>query len=276
MVCRAFAVVAVSAAFASVAVAPLACGLTADFTGLQGGAASAVPTTSTSSSSCASRSPAPTFCDDFDHETLPGAWDVFHSVGGSMLIDPGSHVSPPSSLLAAFAPLQPGQLLDTALRKRFTLPPSRGTTTFALAVEPVAADTTPNAVIVLASIDFLDAMANRYSLQLALTQGMAGLIVTLGEQSGFVDGGMSYVEHALRDPLVLGRWTKIRLDVTRTAPQTASVRLAFDDRVELDAVPLQVTVNATTLQATLGTTFVSLPSKGWTIRYDDVTVDLVP
>ena len=100
--------------------------------------------------------------------------------------------------------------------------------------------------------------------------------MTLGEQSGFVDGGMSYVEHALRDPLVLGRWTKIRIDVTRTAPQTASVRLTFDDRVELDAVPLQVTVNATTLQATLGTTFVSLPSKGWTIRYDDVTVDLAP
>lgn len=257
-----------------VAIACAACGITADFSGLQGGAP--LPPTPPPTSSCASRTPVPTFCDDFDHEPLPGVWDVFHQVGGSLAIDPGAHVSAPSSLVARFAALTAGQLLDTTLRKRLALPAAPGRTTFELAVQPVIVDAAPGAVIVIYAVDFLDAAKNRYTLQLTLRQTAGELSVTLGEQSGFVDGGMAYVEHALADPLTVGRWTKIRLDVTRTAPQAATARLTFDGRVELDAVALQVTVNATSIVAALGSTFESLPSKEWVIRYDDVVVDLTP
>ena len=262
------------AGVSAVAVACGACGITADFSGLQGGSPS--PPTPPPTSSCASRAPVPTFCDDFDHESLPGAWDVFHEVGGSLAIDPGAHVSAPSSLVARFSALAPGQLLDTALRKTLSLPASRGTMTFELAVQPVTVDATPGAVIVIAAIDFFDAANNRYTLQLTLRQAAGRSSVTLGEQSGFVDGGMAYVEHALNDPLTVGAWTTIRLDVTRTAPQAATARLTFDGRVELDAVALQVTVNATSIVAALGSAFESLPSKEWVIRYDDVVLDLTP
>jgi hypothetical protein len=267
-------------ALVGVAVAPaalFACGLTADFGGLQGGtpdAASSPPPPP--SSSCASRTPAPTFCDDFDHASLPGAWDVFHQIGGSLAIESSASVSPPSSLVVIFSALDPGQLLDTALRKRFALPPSRGTTALELAVRPVTADPTPGAVVVLFSLDFFDAANNRYSLQFALRQTPGGLSVTLGEQSGFIDGGMAYVEHPLPDPLTLGTWTKVRIEVARTAPRSATARVTFDGRVELDSVPLSVTVDAAALLVSIGSTFESLPSKPWSIRYDDVVIDLAP
>ena len=53
----------------------------------------------------------------------------------------------------------------------------------------------------------------------------------------------------------------------------ASVHVTFNGAPELDT-PLTMTVDAQTLQLTLGSSFETEPSGGWKNRYDNVRLDL--
>jgi hypothetical protein len=221
---------------------------------------------------CASLSPRPVFCDDFDEHPLPGVWDTLTQTGGTVTLDNAASVSPPKSLLAKDSALQPGQPLDSALRMHFSLPPPPTTFVWDFWIQPVAVDTGTTAAIVFASIDFTDGASNRYSVQFTLFQNGGPLGVRMEEQSGFADGGSSYTAHPLPDPLPIGKWTDLRLTLTRTAATSASARVTFDSAVEMDA-PIGMTVNGSTLQMTIGSSYETEPSQGWTIRYDNVTLN---
>jgi hypothetical protein len=221
---------------------------------------------------CASQVPQPSFCDDFDEHPLPGAWGTFDQVGGSLVLDKAAFVSPPHSLLAQDSPLQPNQALDNALRSRFTLPMPPSKIVLQFEVQPVAADTSSGAATVVAALDFVDVSNNRYSAQFALVQQGGVLRLRLEEQSGFVDGGNAYVAHQLPDSLSAGMWTNVRLVITRTAATTASAHVSFGSVSEIDTA-LAMTVNGTTLQLAIGSSFETEPSQGWKIRYDDIKLD---
>jgi hypothetical protein len=222
---------------------------------------------------CASLSPPPMFCDDFDVHPLPGVWDGLTQTGGTVALDTGASVSPPRSLLATDSPLGTGQSLDAALFKHFTLPSPPTTLSWSFQLQPVAVDTTTGTALVLASLDFVDTPGNRYSVQFTLEQDGGPVRLRLEEQSGLLDGGSSYVPHSLPDSLPLGKWTDVRLVMTRSGPTAASVEVSFGSTTELATTSLSMNVDATTVQMAVGSRFETEPSQGWTTRYDNVVLN---
>ena len=225
---------------------------------------------------CASQVPKPRFCDDFDQTPLPGAWNGFDQVGGVLRLESSSFVSPPNSLLGRFAAGVAGQL-NTALRARFPLPAPPTTITMRFQVQPSLGDPADQAVVAFASLDFFDAANNRYSPEFTLFRAKGAIRLQFGEQSALVGGGgTKYLAHDVPDPLPTGKWTSVRLVVTRGAVMTASARLFFGEdpgsTLEVDT-PLAMSVKATTLQLTIGSSFETLPSQGWEILYDNVVLD---
>ncbi len=219
---------------------------------------------------CASLSPQPVFCEDFDEHPLPGVWTP-SQVGGSLTLFQLASVSPPSSLDVHFWALQGGQPLDTALRVQFPLPAPPTTIAWEFQIRPIALDTTPNGAAVMASLDFADGANNRYSVQFTMFRVSSNAQLRLEEQSGFTDGGTSYAMHALPDPLANG-WTRVQLVLTRSGPTTASVHVAYGAKTELDT-SLQMNVNASVLHVTIGSSYETEPSSGWDAFYDNVIVN---
>jgi len=225
---------------------------------------------------CASLSPQPTFCDDFDEHSLPGAWTSFTQTGGTLTLDPMVSVSPPNSLLATEMPLAYGQPLDTAVRTQFPLSAPPTTIGLDFQFQPVQADPDAGAATVVASLDFTDAANNRYTVQFTLVQQGIAVSMRLEEQAGFIDGGSSYVSHALPDPLGIGTWTPIALKVNRTGANAATATVTFGSAAEINDIALAMSVNATLIQLTIGSSFESEPSAGWKNRYDNVVLDIQP
>jgi hypothetical protein len=225
---------------------------------------------------CASLSPQTTFCDDFDEHPLPGLWTSFTQTGGTLTRDPAAFVSSPNSLLAQDSPLASGQALDTAVRTQFSLPAPPTTIELDFQLQPVQADSDAGAATVVASLDFTDVANNRYTVQFTLVQqGIAALSMRMEEQAGFIDGGSSYTSHPLPDPLDVGTWTSVGLKVNRTAANAATAHVTFGTAAEID-VALAMSVNATSIQLTIGSSYESEPSGGWKDRYDNVVLNVQP
>ncbi len=223
---------------------------------------------------CASFCRPPTFCDDFDEHGL-GLWTVT-ATGGTIAEDTISYVSPPRSLFAQDDALTSG-LLDDAARATFVLMPAPSTFILQFQFEPVSTDLTPSAATVVASLDFTDAPGNRYTVQLTLAQPLTPSSSTVGmrfeEQAGLTDGGTFYVSHPLPDTVPVGSWTPMTLVIHRTAAFAAAAKVYFGSNQE-GSVSLQMDVDATMLQLTIGSAYESYPSKGWKNRYDDVLLDI--
>jgi hypothetical protein len=214
------------------------------------------------------------FCDDFDEHPLPGPWETFHENGGTLTLDDAASASPPRSLLELASPLDAGPI-DLGLRTApLAMPSLPATIRFELAFLPAAVDPTANAAILLASLDFDDAAQNRYSLILTLFPVNDVLTLSLGEQSGLADGAAPYVPHTVPNPIALGAWTRIALAVTYTDSSTATAQLSLDGTPQFATpIALQPTVaDASQVLAGIGSTYETIPSAGWTLRYDDVVL----
>jgi hypothetical protein len=216
------------------------------------------------------------FCDDFDEAPLPGSWNTYHEMSGTLTDTDAASVSPPSSLEEQTASLPLGQGIDVALRKQLTLPPIPSTSRFAFSLEPVTVDPAANATIVLVAIDFSDALppapVNRYSVQLSLTiDGTGAATMALGEQSGFTDGSAPYVNHPLppTTTLAVGQFTDVAIEIQWSSATSVEGRVFLGAAQVLD-VPLTMTVTPIALQIGVGTSYVTEPSPGWTLRFDNV------
>jgi hypothetical protein len=226
-----------------------------------------------SSGFCASKS-GPLFCDDFESHGLPGPWATFHQTGGSLTIDEATSTSPPASLLEQATPLSAGTI-DLGLRTApLAMPALPATVHVEVAFDPVQVDPTPNAGIVIASLDFDDAIQNRYSIILTLFPESDVLTLSLGEQTGFVDGGTAYTPHTVPTSIPKATWTRIAIDVTFTDATTATAQLSLGGASAFSPpVALHPTfAGMTQILFGIGSTYETVPSAGWTLRYDDVLV----
>ena len=221
---------------------------------------------------CATLNPSPLFCEDFDVRPLPGLWTTVHQVGGSLAMDTATFVSAPNALLARSSALPIGAGLDNVLRAMFALQVTPSAVTLDFQVRPAVVDPTPNAALVLAAVDFIDAANDRYSVQLSLVNSAGALNVLLEEQTGFADGTTAYLAHPIPDPLAVGQWTRVLLAIALTGSTTGQAHVSFGAAHELDA-PLQVRVTATKLQLDIGSSYESEPSMGWNVLYDNVAFD---
>jgi hypothetical protein len=211
------------------------------------------------------------FCDDFDEGPLPGAWDAFDEVGGALTETDAAFVSPLDSLDETTDPDDGGHPVDVALRTPFPLPPSPSTISFAFDLEPVTIDPMGAASIVLEAIDFLDGAGDRYSVELSIVVQSGATTLVLGEQSGAADGGTGYVAHQVPPTMTLptGSFTRLEMDLAWSAPTSLHATVSMGGVPALD-VPLSMTVQLASLQIGVGTSYVSTPSPGWHLRYDNV------
>jgi hypothetical protein len=222
---------------------------------------------------CASLCQTPLFCADFDeHPSIPGVFGTSNTMGGTLTLDKTAFVSSPNSLSAQDNALSSGTL-DTNLRSVFPVA-TTATITFDFQFQPAVVDPSSTADVVVASLDFTDTPGNRYTLQFTLVQEGTSLGMRFEEQAGGLDGSMFYAMHPLPDSLTVGSWTSIALTVDRTGPMTASAHVSFGSTDEIDLSALNMTVNATSLQLTIGSAYESEPSMGWTSLYDNVVLDI--
>ena len=211
------------------------------------------------------------FCADFDEGPLPGGWKTFDETAGSLTETDASWVSAPSSLEETTNALGSFQPIDVALRTPLALPPVPSTLDLGFSFEPVTLDTSASATIVLASIDFLDASQERYSVELSLTVVNGAATLALGEQSMLSDGAAPYVYHPLppSQPVPAGSFSDIVIEVEWATATTATGIVRVGGGQEL-STPLTMTVVPESLQVGVGTSYVTEPSLGWKLRYDDV------
>lgn len=222
----------------------------------------------------------PFFCDDFDDSALPGPWDNWFEMSGTLVETDASAASPPNSVVETTELLTNGEGINVALRTYEGVPTLPATLLFSFSIEPVQIDTTANAAIVLGAIDFLDG-EYRYSVGLAINVSSGQPLLALGEQSGLVDGDNfpdgappTYVNHPLppSDPLSMNQWLTIVIEIDWSTSGFEG-KVSVNGALELNTA-LTLTVAPSQLQIGIGTSYVTEYSSGtspvWEIRYDNV------
>jgi hypothetical protein len=221
------------------------------------------------------------FCDDFDEHGLPGLWQSYGELGGTLVETDASALSPPNSVDLTTTQLTAGQPINIDLRTPEGVPALPSTLIFSFAVEPLKIDSTFNAGIILGAVDFLDSSGNRYTDGLAINVVSGEPALVLGEQSGAANGGPLpdgappvYVSHPLpeTDPLAMSAWSTITIELDWTTT-TLEGKVSVNGKQEID-VPLTLSLVPTSLQIGIGTSFVTEYEGGlsavWELRYDNV------
>jgi hypothetical protein len=211
------------------------------------------------------------FCDDFDEQPLPGAWNSFGEMGGTLSDTDASPYSSPTALDETIQALPFGTVMNVALRETLAATTFPSTLRLAFEIEPLQIDPTANAAIVLGAVDFLDGPGDRYTLGLAINVASGAPALALGEQSSFTDGGAIFSNHQLppTEPLAMSAWSSVVLEIDWLSATSAEATVTVGGTKELD-VALNVTVQPTSFQVGVGTSYVTEPSPIWELRYDDV------
>ncbi len=146
---------------------------------------------------CASLSPSPLFCDDFDEYPLDAAalaapWDQVSGSDGTVVRNGATYTSPPLSMLVTSDPNV--GTIDLAGYKTFKTAPSTATYTLSFDIDVVAADTTGNSDAILAAIELFDTKKIPWALQFEVSydSGSGALYVILSLNQPYADGGNTY------------------------------------------------------------------------------------
>jgi hypothetical protein len=234
---------------------------------------------------CASQSPAPTFCDDFDEypddaAALAAPWDQVTGQGGSVKRAGQIFTSSPYAMLVTADSPVTGNI-DLAGYKAFTTLPktgefTAGTFTLAFDLYVAAADTTGNSDAVLSAFEMVGTLDNaRWALQLETSydDSDAGgvLDVSFSQNRTLADGGNTYDPGpAVTQSLPLATWTRVTMIATTTDLGTATVELDFGGK-EVSKTSATIPVVDGIPEILVGLTYAAPSSQGWTVRYDDVT-----
>jgi hypothetical protein len=207
---------------------------------------------------CASRSPAPKFCDDFDDDDLEDDWAVLTAQGGEAVLDPSVAVSPPASLAVGTAGLGAMQNANVHLRATANGAP---TGHVVLAFEMMLATTAyTQGAIAVATLD----VSSSHFFTLYLRDGDTDApAATLEEitQSGTT-------RHVLSKLPGAGVWTHVTIDVDIGG---AKASVSWGNEKVLDATTTPGPAQDPTIR--IGAVYVNGPAAPFEARFDDVTLD---
>jgi hypothetical protein len=222
---------------------------------------------------CASQSPRPLFCEDFDEDSVSSGWSSLHSVGGSVSLDTLEFRTPPGAMSAQSGVAANGGI-DVAAYRSFAL---AGASTFSCTLDlDLRVDNADGAggFAVLEQLGLSDGSGGDYFVQLvANSHGGAPLTLSINEVLFGAGGNGQPTIHPLAPTIALGSWTHVTFAVV--APfggGTGAATIAFDGAAST-TTPIAVGVKNFTEVLGVGLTFVRTPSNGWTAIYDDVTFD---
>jgi hypothetical protein len=230
---------------------------------------------------CASLSPKPLFCQDFDRAPLAmEGWDEITGVGGSSSLSGSEFVSAPSALQVQSGALSRNATVDVAAYKAFAaLAATPAVFTFSLDLRVDLYDSSRSSDAVLCAFVLKDAAGTVWSLQLAATYDGTNLSVDFAEDAVPSGGGPEvYASHPASKTLPLAAWTRVTMEVTlheTNGPAAATrntARLLFGS-VEVANVALHVLAVDGTPEIVVGYEWITPPSPPWSSLYDDVTFD---
>jgi hypothetical protein len=223
---------------------------------------------------CASLSPAPAFCDDFDEGAANPAWDQVTGLGGTVAVNALESVSAPDSMVSTVDANQSESSVDLAGYK--SLPSKQGvagTATLDFEIRIDAGDTSSAADAVLGAIQLYDGN-ELYDLELEVMYASASsYAVSLTEDS-------PSVPHATGATITLATWTHVTLSVVLPAGNggdtTATMTIAGTHTLSTTVHVLSGgnPIASPIPEALVGPTFATPAAGGWTVRYDNVTFDV--
>lgn len=202
-----------------------------------------------------------TFCADFQGELMTG-WTSRSGVhGDTLLIE--------NAFAAVTEPVAAGTVPRAYLRKDFAAGEHQDKATieytFAVRVDQIGATPTKGGTLAVLA---LGTAPLDYELQLNV---FADGKTVLTERGPAGDGGARpYREHPLSS-FVVGTWRRIEVRVMRAA---GAFEVSIDGTNVLASTPSVAALPTTELSFYLGVTYADPPAAPWTVRYDDVVLDL--
>jgi hypothetical protein len=222
---------------------------------------------------CASQSPAPMFCDDFDEGAANPAWDQVTGLGGSVAINDLESVSAPDSMVSTVDANQNEDDVDLAGYESLTAEQGvAGTVSLAFEIRIDAGDTSAAADAVLGAIQLYDGSA-LYDLELELMYASATTYaVSLTENA-------PYLEHATGATVALATWTRVTMSVVLPAGAGGATSATLTVGASTYSTTVHVTSGGDPIatpipEALVGVTFATPAAGGWSVRYDNVTFDV--
>jgi len=221
---------------------------------------------------CASLSPKPLFCADFDEGSATAGWDSVSGQKGTASLNTSESTSAPASMAIDTVAISSGQV-DCAGYKLFpTLVNKALTMTLAFDVRFDATDAKKDAVI--GSIQLNAANGTLYEVQVDVAMSTSGdLTVDVPELTTPTSGTETYVDHTLSKKLALGQWHHIVLLETAPASSGSGSLVVTIDGSQAFSGSINVLVSSWTPEVIMGTSYIASPSSAWSIRYDNVTFD---
>lgn len=222
---------------------------------------------------CASLSPAPLFCDDFDEgAALASPWDQLSSTGGSEALSSASCVSSPDAMLVTVNPNASVNAIDLAGYKSFTSKQgASGTAMLTFELKINAADTSSASDVILGAIQLWNGSAYfDVELEAFYVSSSNDFKVSMSEYGSTG----SYVQHFATSHVPLGAWTKVAIGITLPAAAGGSAPATLSlNGSNVVSVTVDVTTSDPIPEILVGTTYATPTSGGWSIAYDNVTFD---
>jgi hypothetical protein len=209
---------------------------------------------------CASLSPQPRFCDDFDDFDLANGWDQATVLPQSeMDLDDGTFTSAPLSYVVATRSVDAGGAAgNVSLRKTVLGAVSHVKLAFS------ARFSTTTVTKGLLAIATLDVSSNHY-FTLYLRDGDADSPAAILEELA----GSTQTRHLLTKLPVAGAWTRIEIDVDLAG---AKANVTFGGQKALTDAPIDGTIG-TEATIRLGAVYIYPPSDPFVANFDDVVLD---
>ncbi len=223
---------------------------------------------------CATRSPQPLLCADFDEGSYTPGWSFFHTTQGSIALDGAEFRSSPAAMIVQSDVASSGAV-DVTAYKTLTV---TGPTTFSGTIDlDVRVDKSDGAggVAVLAQFGLVDGGGGGdYFVQLVVLPGAGGAL-GCNVNEVFFDGvtTTSPVQHPLSQSIALGTWKHVTF--TMAAPYAGGAgefTMSFDG-TQVGSAPISVPVTNFTQTFGVGLPYVLTPSNGWTAVFDNVIFD---
>jgi hypothetical protein len=229
----------------------------------------------TTTAFCASLSPAPTLCVDFDEG---GAFDALfpqlqQPSPGHVGADGAYFSSPPDSF---YSKIDPGaSLAEAYMSHHFTGMGSGTASTIEYAFDLLFEQYVPNSWATIAGISVGAGQAVQHDLVIAVSSTAAEM-----EQSFVgVDGGLSFLDTPLSVAPSPNVWT--RIDITLSLTQR-TMTVTVGGVAALTNAPLDPTWTVFTggtgglggITINLGVSYVASTASAWAVRYDNVVADL--
>jgi hypothetical protein len=204
-----------------------------------------------------------TFCADFDQTSLPAG---FSASDGQFLYETSSDPKSSPNDLLLYVPAQAAAgTFGSKLSRSF--PTYSSTISLSFDIKPELLNSTSSGLL-FAALDFLGNAAAKYSVRLAYNQGLPRL------EESFL-GSPADIYHA-NFALPAQTWSRVEVDITFAGDSGTSTETILVNGVPAVAAEMLQPPQGFDSRPNflLGAVYGTSPTGGWTIRYDDVTLDI--